>query len=58
MFLSKALQMSEPAQIILAIAVLFGSLKGIIWVIRCPKDSPHYKLPSARLSVWPPDKER
>lgn len=43
--------MSEPAQIILAIAVLLGSLKGIIWVVRCPKDSPHYQLPRRTVFV-------
>ena len=49
--------MTEPAQIILAIAVLLGSLKGIIWVVRCPRDSPNYKLPRSQFSLWRADKE-
>lgn len=42
-------RMSETAQIILAMAALLISLKGIIWVIRCPKDSPNYRLPTLTL---------
>jgi hypothetical protein len=41
--------MTETAQIIVAIAILMVALKGIIWVIRCPKDSPNYRLPPVRL---------
>jgi hypothetical protein len=44
--------MAEPAQIIMAIAILLASLKGIIWALRCPKDSPNYKLPTLNLSFW------
>lgn len=50
--------MSESAQIILAIAVLLGSLRGIIWVVRCPRDSPNYKLPRSRISLGRLDKEQ
>jgi hypothetical protein len=41
--------MSETAQIIVATAILMVALKGIIWVIRCPKDSPNYRLPPVQL---------
>jgi len=41
--------MSETAQVIVAIAILMMALKGIIWVVRCPKDSPNYRLPPLRL---------
>jgi hypothetical protein len=44
--------MSEPAQIITALAVLMIPLKGLIWVIRCPRDSPNYKLPPLKLLGW------
>jgi hypothetical protein len=41
--------MSEAAQIIASTAIPLVALKGIIWVIRCPKDSPNYRLPPLRL---------
>lgn len=44
--------MSEAAQIILALACLMASLKGIIWAFRCPADSPNYRLPPLRLLWW------
>jgi len=49
---SRRHMISEPAQIIIAVAILMLSLKGIIWALRCPKDSPNYKLPPLRLIWW------
>lgn len=51
-FLFEAWTMSEPAQIITALAILMIPLKGLIWVIRCPRDSPNYKLPPLKLLGW------
>ncbi len=48
-FLSEV-QMNDAAQIILALAALMSSAKGIIWAIRCSKDSPNYVNPSFRLT--------
>lgn len=41
--------MSETAQIIVALAIPMVALTRIIWVIRCPKDSPNYRLPPLRM---------
>lgn len=49
MYLFEDVFMSEAAQIIVAAAVFMVSLKGIIWVLRCPRDSPNYKLPPVQL---------
>jgi len=49
--------MSDEAQIILAIAALLLPLKGVIWALRCPKDSPNYRLQPVRLLWWREDKE-
>jgi hypothetical protein len=58
MFLSEALKMNGTAQIILASAVLLASAKGVIWVFRCPKDSPNYKLPPLQLAFWRETKDQ
>ena len=38
--------------ILFAVGEALWSLPGIIWVIRCPADSPHFKMPPrARLFI-------
>lgn len=41
--------MTDTAQIIIAAAIFMVSLKGLIWVLRCPRDSPNYRLPPLQL---------
>ena len=44
--------MNDTAQIIISVAILAVAAKGLIWAFRCPKDSPHYKLPPVQIGLW------
>jgi hypothetical protein len=44
--------MNDTAQIIISVAILAVAVKGVIWSFRCPKDSPHYKLPPLEIGLW------
>lgn len=40
---------NDIAQIIFALAIFMVPLKGVIWSLRCSKDSPNYINPSFRV---------